>query len=263
MFLIAYMLFFIGWGGNYSKPKLNAYWDLQVPTENTEATDSSLVRYDRFLISKLNALAPSYRASSFRENEAYTEQCFRAFTDSRTKLHGLNAKPSAFGYFMHYLGVQGYYNPWTGEAQVNRLLPAFELPFVMCHEMAHQSGIAAEDDANLLAYALCTAAPHPSFSYSGYFNVWLYTHGRVRMADSNRAKSMEAGIHPLVIAHRDTLRAIRKKYRSRVGGWSSTFYDGYLRAHNQRGGLDSYAEVALTAAAFEERRKSMHVLRIP
>ena len=221
------------------------------------------MRYNRFLIARLNALAPSYRAISFAGAERYAEHCYRAYTDSRTKLHGLNTKASAFGYFMQYLGVQGYYNPWTGEAQVNRFLPPFMLPFVMCHEMAHQSGIAAEDDANLLAYALCTTAPDSTFSYSGYFNLWLYTHGRLRMSDSSIAKSLEATIHPLVIAQRDTLRAIRKKYRSEVGKWSSSFYDGYLRAHNQRGGLDSYADVALTAAAFEEKRRAMQVLRIP
>lgn len=258
--LVVYIFFFIGWGGNYYKPKLDAFWNLQKPVV---ADDSALVRYDRFLVARLNALAPAYRATTFRAAEEHAEYCYRAFTDSRTKLHGLNTKASAFGYFMQYLGVQGYYNPWTGEAQVNRFLPPFMLPFVVCHEMAHQSGIAAEDDANLLAYALCTTAPDPAFSYSGYFNLWLYTHGRVRMSDSTLAKSIEQTIDPLVIAHRDTLRAIRKKYRSEVGRWSSSFYDGYLRMHNQRGGLDSYADVAQTAMAFEERRRAMKVLRIP
>jgi hypothetical protein len=164
---------------------------------------------------------------------------------------------------MQYMGVQGYYNPWTGEAQVNRFLPPFMLPFVMCHEMAHQSGIAAEDDANLLSYALCTSVPDETFSYSGYFNLWLYTHGRVRMMDSLVAKSIETTINPLTISHRDTLRAIRRKYRSPAGNLSSQFYDGYLRLHNQKGGIDSYAEVALTAWAFEQQRKKMQLLLIP
>lgn len=257
---VVYLFFFFGWGGNYYKPKLDDFWALK---DRPAAPDTVLVRYDRYLIARLNALAPSYQATTFRDAEQYAEYCYRAYTDSRTKLHGLNTKASAFGYFMQYLGVQGYYNPWTGEAQVNKFLPPFMLPFVVCHEMAHQSGIAAEDDANLLAYALCTTAPDRTFSYSGYFNLWLYTHGRVRMADSLLAKSIELTINPLTIAHRDTLRAIRKKYRSEAGKWSSSFYDGYLRLHNQRGGLDSYADVALTAWAFEQKRRQMRVLRIP
>ena len=260
LLLVAYIFFFIGWGGNYYKPKLDTYWGLPKPEV---ASDSTLVEYDRFLVGQLNRLAPLYRNTGFKDAEYLAEQAYRRFTDSRTKLHGLNTKPSAFGYFLHYLGVQGYYNPWTGEAQVNRLLPSFELPFVMCHEMSHQSGVAAEDDANLMAYALCTTVPEVSFNYSGYFNIWLYTHGRVRMSDTVLAKSIEETLHPLVISHRDTLRAIRRKYRSKVGGWSSTFYDGYLKAHKQRSGLNSYAEVALTAAAFEKRRRAIGLLRIP
>lgn len=258
--VVVYLFFFVGWGGNYYKPKLDAFWALQ---DRPSESDTVLVRYDRYLIAQLNALAPNYRSTNFRDAEMYAEECYKRYTDSRTKLHGLNTKASAFGYFMQYLGVQGYYNPWTGEAQVNRYLPPFMLPFVVCHEMAHQSGIAAEDDANLLAYALCTTAPDRTFSYSGYFNLWLYTHGRVRATDSLLAKDLETTINPLTIAQRDTLRAIRKKYRSEAGKWTSSFYDGYLRLHNQKDGIDSYNGVALTAWAFEQKRRKMRVLRIP
>lgn len=257
---VVYLLFFIGWGGNYYKPKLSEHWNLEM---HAGPRDSLLMRYDAFLVTKLNALAPVYKPTTFSEAEKSAENFYRKFTDSRTKLHGLNTKPSAFGYFMQYLGVQGYYNPWTGEAQVNRLLPSFMLPFVACHEMAHQSGIAAEDDANLLAYALCTTAPHPSFAYSGYFNLWLYTHGRLRRLDSALANTLETTVHPLVLSQRDTLREIRRRYRSEAGNFSAQFYDGYLRLHNQKEGLDSYGEVAVTAWAFEQKRKEMRVLRIP
>src|ERR1044071_7173753 len=97
---------------------------------------------------------------------------------------------------MQYLGIQGYYNPFTGEAQVNSALPEFMLPFVVCHEMAHQSGIAAEDDANLLAYAICTSAPDSSFVYSGYFNLWLYTQSKLKQEDSSLAAAMLETLNP-------------------------------------------------------------------
>lgn len=246
-----YLLFFIGWGGNYYKEKLPDYWRLkEVPMRD----DSALVAFDYFLTQKLNGLAPSYRPISFAEVDKRAQRYYQQYTDSYTK-HGTHSKASAFGYFMQYFEIQGYYNPWTGEAQVNRFLPEFMLPFVICHEMAHQSGIAAEDDANLLSYALCTISDDSAFRYSGYFNLWLYTHGRVKMVDTMLAKSIESGLNAITLSQRDTLRKIRRSYRSEAGKWSSNMYDGYLRLYNQKNGIASYFQVALTAWAYEQRRK--------
>ena len=46
----------------------------------------------------------------------------------------------------------GYYNPFTGEAQVNTNVPAFVIPFTTCHEMAHQIGYASESEASFVGF---------------------------------------------------------------------------------------------------------------
>jgi hypothetical protein len=259
---ILYVLFFIGWGGNYYKPSLTHYWHLE---HATTLKESALVSFDSFLVDKINTYATNYREHSFKEADKKSQNYYKAFTDSRTRLHGLNAKASLFGYFMQYLGIQGYYNPFTGEAQVNRFLPSFMLPFVICHEMAHQSGVAAEDDANLLSYAVCTAVPDSSFRYSAYFNIWLYTNSRIRAYDSTLANSFRERLNPLSQGHLDTLRAIRRRYRSEISEYSGQLYDGYLRLHNQKDGIHSYNNVALTAWALEQRRPFAKdwLIRIP
>ncbi len=249
---VLYVLFFIGWGGNYYKPSLSEYWKLDM---NTTESRHFLFAYDAWLVTQLNKLAPEYQGLRFREVDKRAQQYFRKYTDSRTRMHGINAKASIFGYFMQYFGIQGYYNPFTGEAQVNRFQPAFMLPFVVCHEMAHQSGVAAEDDANLLAYALGTVVPDPDFRYSAYFNLWLYTHSRVRALDSVRAAAHRDRLNPISLAHVDTLRDIRRRYKSDVGAYSGFLYDGYLRLHNQKEGIRSYNNVVETAWLFELRRK--------
>lgn len=246
-----YVLFFIGWGGNYYKPTLSKFWELR-PVEMT--IPQAVRAYDSFLITKLNALQPHYHEEGFKKINDSAEAYYKLLVDSRTRLPGLRAKSSLYGYFMQYLGIQGYYNPFTGEAQVNSALPDFMLPFVVCHEMAHQSGIAAEDDANLLAYAICTASPDTSFVYSGYFNLWLYTQSKLRQEDSSLAKMMYETLNPVSRAQVDTLRAIRKRYRSTVSEYSGALYDSYLRLHNQKDGIKSYNNVALSAWAWEQRR---------
>lgn len=262
---IAYVLFFVGWGGNYYKPSLAEYWNLQVPKPSAQ-TDTLLIAYDHLLINKLNEYAAHYRDLSFRQTDRRAQSYYKAFTDSKTRLHGLNAKPSIFGYMMQYFEIQGYYNPFTGEAQVNRYLPSFMLPFVVCHEMAHQSGIAAEGDANLLSYVVCTAVKKDTaFGYSAYFNLWLYAHSRLRAWDSTVANTLKKQLNQLSLAHLDTLRAIRKRYRSEVSDYSGWLYDGYLRLHNQKEGIASYSTVVMSAWAWDEQQKwrTDWMIRIP
>ncbi|RYZ26225.1 MAG: DUF3810 family protein [Sphingobacteriales bacterium] len=184
--------------------------------------------------------------------------------DSRTRTYGVKVKPSIFGNMMQHFGIQGYYNPFTGEAQVNPKLPAFMLPFVMCHEMAHQSGIAAEDDANLLSYAVATLAPDSTFRYSAYFNLWLYTHARLKRTDSALAHKLSESLNGLTKSHLAVLKELRSKYDSEVSDYSGALYDGYLKLHHQKDGIESYNKVAITAWAWEKKAKGKRfIIEIP
>ncbi len=49
---------------------------------------------------------------------------------------------------MSYLNITGVYFPFTFEANVNTDMPDLELPFTMCHELAHVRGIMREQEAN-------------------------------------------------------------------------------------------------------------------
>ena len=247
---IAYIIFFLGFGGNYYKQPLARTWSLPV-AQWDEARD--LAAYDSSLIARLNALAPAYRDLSFGEANAAARDAYRTHTTNPAGMRGVRAKPSMYGGIIRHIHVQGYYNPFTGEAQVDAGQPAFMQPFVMLHEMAHQSGIAAEGDANLLAYALCANSADPAFQYSGALNVWLYTHARLHTMDSARANALLAGLNPLTRAQRDTLRAIRRSYRGAVGEWAGSFYDGYLKLHQQRKGIRSYNAVTEQAWAYDRK----------
>lgn len=258
---VAYLLFFVGWGGNYYNPTLSKFWKL---TPMAMPVPSSILSYDSFLIDRLNSLAPDYKGIPFNATNKLAKEYYKTLVSSKTRLRNMRAKASLYGYFMQYMGIQGYYNPFTGEAQVNNALPEFMLPFVVCHEMAHQSGIAAEDDANLLAYAICVSANDSSFNYSGYFNLWLYTQTRVKQLFPELADTMFAQLNTISKAQVDTLHKIRLQYRSAFSEWSSEMYDSYLKLHNQKDGIKSYTNVVLSAYEWEIRRRSGPVeLKIP
>lgn len=256
IFGVFYILFIIGWGGNYYKPSLIDFWKLESKEWND---DSTLVAFDKYLIGKLNKEAETYTPLEFKETEERSKYYYKEYVRAGRKLYGLNTKASMFGYALQHFGIQGYYNPFTGEAQVNKYLPPFMLPFVVCHEMAHQAGIAAEDDANLLAYAIGTKVKDPAFNYSAYFNLWLYVHGRLREQDSATANALRLTLNPVSVSHIDTLRAIRRRYKGTFSKYSGQLYDSYLKFHNQREGIESYNKASVSAWALENKRASLRV----
>lgn len=73
-----------------------------------------------------------------------------------------------------YLGTWGIYSPFTGEANVNATIPHCALPFILCHEMAHQRGYAREDEANFIAFIACRHHRDGDFRYSGYLMALRY-----------------------------------------------------------------------------------------
>lgn len=248
VFSAVYLLFLLGWGGNYYKPSLSTYWGMD---KNSWVDGRTEAVYDTFLVQQLNNYAINYKPLHFKQARKKAMVYYKQHTDCKARLHGLNIKPSIYGYFMQHLGIQGYYNPLTGEAQVNRYLPAFMLPFVMVHEMAHQAGIAAEDDANLLAYTISVQSGEPTFLYSAYLNMWLYNHSRLKREDSTLANEMKTMLNPLTLKHLDTLEQIRERYRSEFSSYSSSLYDVYLKALQQEDGIGSYNESVITAWSWE------------
>lgn len=246
-----YIVFMLGWGGNYYKEPLSDYWQLDEKQWNSK----SLVEFDKYLVSKLNETAPSYKDYSFGDITDKAKAAYAANTDCYHGGNGLRIKPSLYGNFLQYMGVQGYYNPFTGEGQVNKDEPAFMLPYVVCHEMAHQAGIGAEDDANLLAYAVSVGMKDSSFLYSAYFNVWLYTHIQLKMRDTVAANAIKKELNPISLAHLDVLRALRKKYRSAFGGYTGDIYNQYLKLNNQKDGIETYDKVTVSAWLWEQKRR--------
>jgi hypothetical protein len=253
-FCSVYIYFLIAWGANYYKPTLSSFWHLAKPKSRTEDS-AAIVSFDQYLLDKLNAYAPHYHSEPFKEINKKSIAYYSAYTDYKNKLQGLKVKRSLFGRLIQHLEIEGYYNPFTGESQINEHLPAFIMPFVVCHEMAHQAGIAAEGDANLLAYAIGTSANDSSFNYSSYLNIWFYTQSRLNRRNHVLAKQLEAQLNDLTKAQIDTLERIRKQYVSDFSRYSSDLYDNYLRMHQQKEGIHSYGNVASSAWAWEQRRK--------
>lgn len=236
--LVVYFFFLIFWGGNYARKPLWADWNLKKMDWNKTA----LITLNEALVDQMNREQQvPIRYDSLKVINRLANELYHQHFGNR--IARLKVKPTSLGYMLNYLGIQGYYNPISGEGQFNRFIPPFMHPFVVCHEMAHQAGIAAEDDANLLAYILSAESNSASFRYSAHFNLFLYAYSDLKVKDSVAAAQVFARLNQQSKNDLDTLRKMNRRYRSKFRGISTALYDEYLRLHGQDEGIQTYNDV--------------------
>ena len=83
-------------------------------------------------------------------------------------------KPLIFSDFMCQQYMQGYYFPFSMEANYNDVMYLTNKPATMCHELAHLKGFIYEDDANFVGFLACISSDDVFFEYSGYLSVLYY-----------------------------------------------------------------------------------------
>ncbi len=103
-------------------------------------------------------------------------ESMRALGDSYEQLSGYYPRPKEIysSEFLSQQKMQGYYFPFSMEANYNGIMNITNKPFTMCHELSHVKGFIYEDEANLIGYLACVGSEDPMFRYSGYLSVLNY-----------------------------------------------------------------------------------------
>jgi hypothetical protein len=99
-----------------------------------------------------------------------------ALSEQYPRLGGYYVTPKAlyFSDFMCQQYMQGYYFPFSMEANYNDTMNMLNKPFTMCHELAHTHGYIYEDEANFFGFLACISSDDIVFQYSGYLGVLNY-----------------------------------------------------------------------------------------
>lgn len=245
--LVIGIVLYLLWSALYAQPKLSEKLNL---SSARSISNEELFCFDSILIQRMNLLVPQLDSVNFAKINSSAANEYQDLNLS----FALKAKPSFFGEALAYFGVSGFFNPFTGEAQIDPTTPYFMMPFLVCHEMAHQAGIAAEDDANLMAYMQCVESESPSFRYAGYFNIWLYAHHKVFRLDSTKAKVLKASLNSVSLSHLEILKRRNEQYHNFLDDWSTYIFDAFLKMGNQQDGISSYRNVAYSALLWEQKR---------
>lgn len=96
--------------------------------------------------------------------------------ESYSQLNGYYPRPKALlsSDFMCQQYMQGYYFPFSMEANYNDVMHILNIPSSMCHELAHLRGYIYEDEANFIGYLACVQSDDAFFQYAGYLSVLTY-----------------------------------------------------------------------------------------
>lgn len=108
--------------------------------------------------------------------EAAAVECMQAMGREYEQLAGFYPEPKKihFSGFLSQQYMQGYFFPFSMEANYNQIMNIMNKPATMCHELAHLKGFIQEDEANLIGYLACINSEDPFFQYSGYLSVLNY-----------------------------------------------------------------------------------------
>lgn len=103
-------------------------------------------------------------------------ESMQALGEEYEQLAGYYPKPKEIytSEFLSQQKMEGYYFPFSMEANYNGVMNITNKPSTMCHELAHVKGFIYEDEANLIGYLACINSDDPLFRYSGYLSVLNY-----------------------------------------------------------------------------------------
>ena len=160
-------------------------------------------------------------------------------------------KPVMLSEPMSYTHITGVYTFFTGEANINVHFPDYTIPFTAAHELAHQRGIAREDEANFVAFLVCLESDDPYIRYSGYLNVYEYVASALYSADRELYRKSAASLSDEVKQERAAYREFFERYRENVAASvSQSVNNGYLTSQGAPEGTRSYNLVVDLAVAY-------------
>ena len=121
----------------------------------------------------------------------------------------------------------------------------------MAHEMAHQRGIAREEEANFAAYLVCVCSDDAYIRYSGYLSMLDEIRGGINKYEPGRGDRL---IPSEVRTEYAGYYSFFKKYvESKPAKVTEKVYDNYQQIQGQKEGINSYGLVVRYAVALNNK----------
>ncbi len=159
------------------------------------------------------------------------------------RLRDVTPKRVFFSRLMSRFNYTGFYFPYTGEANINTDPPPALIPATVAHEMAHQRGIASEQEANFTAILACVESGNPAYAYSGWLFGFLHLGNALYRRDAEAYWALAATLPEEVRADLRANDEYWARFETRAARVSGKVYDSMLKSYGQSLGVQSYGAV--------------------
>lgn len=155
----------------------------------------------------------------------------------------ISIKRSLYSLPLTYMGFSGYLNPFTNEAHIDDLIPLYRIPTTASHEVAHQLGYAAENEANFIGALAAINHPDNFFKYSGYTFALGHCLNELYKQDPSSYEAMAAEINKGILKNYTEVRQFWESYQNPAEPVFKSTFDNFLKFNNQKDGMKSYSYV--------------------
>jgi len=255
-------LFYVLWGFNYALPPLperlgwRSLGDVgreelaELVVETAVATNAAYLA--------VHGNTDIGRPTSLPEDLDSLERSLQAGWEHARAELGLAVYPNWFGgvktplftRLYEWLGIAGYYFPFTGEGNVRAGIPAIDYPKTLAHEMTHQRGVARESEANFWGYLAAAHSNDPLAQYSAYRFANRQMVAELARIDPQTALQLSRRRHPGVQRDIEHSRRYWMSFRGRGTALGSTVNNAFLRSNRVEGGVRSYSMSAFLFLAY-------------
>ena len=258
--LTVYALFCLMWGVNYWTDSFQDRFGITaqpVAVEDLEAVTAYFAQQ----------LADTADSVPRDENGVYAVPKEQILAESRLVYGGVTelfpfldfrdtgVKAVGCSRFMSIMGFTGVYFACIGESNVNVDSPACLLPSTVAHELAHQRGIAWEQECNFLGVLASVTSGMPDYVYSGWLLGFIHLGNALYETDPEAYWAIRNALPETVSADLRDNNAYWDQFRDNVvEKVSDTVYDAALKSYGDANGMKSYSMVVELLVAYYKAR---------
>lgn len=255
--------FYVSWGINYFRQPLAERMALSVESRPVEELERLAETFAKEAGRLRSGLSESQEGVFQLRNgtQSMLDDLPRAYdnlakTVPQIKGKVTRAKNVLWSEKLSWRGTAGIYIGMTAEPNVNINQPALLLPQAAAHEMAHQLGIASENEAEFIAHLVCTASSDPDVRYSGLMYGLIITSNALLRTDREAYNRLRALYTPSMERDLNHYRTYWDAYDGEEQKRADAQNDRYLKFNAQESGVLSYGEAVDLLLAYYAQTKN-------
>ena len=242
-------LFYVTWGFNYFRAPLWQRMNLTITARPVDELESFVLNTAKEA-RELRATLHESEENVFSPLETTTElfnrlpQAYAALSEDLPLFQPdpTRAKQIFWSRGLSWQGISGIYIGITAEPNVNVDQPPLLLYQGAAHEMAHQLGIASENEAEFVAYLACLRSSDPNIRYSGLIYALIVSGNALYRADSQRYLAATETYGEAIWRDFVAYNLYWDAFEGEVRESADKRNDAYLKHNAQPSGIMSYGE---------------------